>query len=81
VCVCVCESVSVSVCVCVPLAAARESTILCMHTVCLHVLGWAMADGRVLRTAGLERVVMLYLGLKNIRKTSLFPRDPKRLSP
>jgi aspartyl-tRNA synthetase len=40
-----------------------------------------MADGRVLRTAGLERVVMLYLGLKNIRKTSLFPRDPKRLSP
>ena len=31
--------------------------------------------------AGLERVVMLYLGLKNIRKTSLFPRDPKRLAP
>ena len=30
---------------------------------------------------GLERVVMLYLGLKNIRKTSMFPRDPKRLSP
>jgi aspartyl-tRNA synthetase len=30
---------------------------------------------------GLERVVMLYLGLKNIRKTSLFPRDPTRLSP
>jgi len=30
---------------------------------------------------GLERVVMLYLGLKNIRKTSLFPRDPKRLFP
>lgn len=30
---------------------------------------------------GLERVVMLYLGLKNIRKTSLFPRDPKRLAP
>jgi len=30
---------------------------------------------------GLERVVMLYLGLKNIRKTSMFPRDPRRLSP
>lgn len=30
---------------------------------------------------GLERVVMLYLGLNNIRKTSMFPRDPKRLSP
>lgn len=30
---------------------------------------------------GLERVVMLYCGLNNIRKTSLFPRDPKRLEP
>jgi len=30
---------------------------------------------------GLERVVMLYLGLDNIRKSSLFPRDPKRLEP
>lgn len=30
---------------------------------------------------GLERVVMLFLGLNNIRKTSWFPRDPKRLSP
>ncbi|KAH6584002.1 hypothetical protein BASA61_007764 [Batrachochytrium salamandrivorans] len=30
---------------------------------------------------GLERVVMLYLDLGNIRKTSLFPRDPKRLTP
>mmetsp|Transcript_33492 Transcript_33492/g.99711 ORF Transcript_33492/g.99711 Transcript_33492/m.99711 type:complete len:564 (-) Transcript_33492:612-2303(-) len=30
---------------------------------------------------GLERVVMLYCGLDNIRKTSLFPRDPKRLTP
>lgn len=30
---------------------------------------------------GLERVVMLYLGLRNIRKTSLFPRDPTRLVP
>ncbi|RZF37220.1 hypothetical protein LSTR_LSTR014387 [Laodelphax striatellus] len=30
---------------------------------------------------GLERVVMLYLGLDNIRKTSMFPRDPKRLAP
>jgi aspartyl-tRNA synthetase len=30
---------------------------------------------------GLERVVMLYLNLGNIRKSSLFPRDPKRLEP
>jgi len=30
---------------------------------------------------GLERVVMLYLGLQNVRKTSMFPRDPKTLFP
>ena len=30
---------------------------------------------------GLERVVMLYCGLPNIRLTSMFPRDPKRLTP
>lgn len=30
---------------------------------------------------GMERVVMLFLGLDNIRKTSMFPRDPKRLAP
>lgn len=30
---------------------------------------------------GLERVVMLFCGLDNIRKTSMFPRDPKRLTP
>ena len=30
---------------------------------------------------GLERVTMLFLGLNNIRKASLFPRDPKRLTP
>lgn len=30
---------------------------------------------------GLERVVMLYLGLSNIRKSSMFPRDPKRYTP
>ncbi|KAI9985431.1 hypothetical protein PInf_004789 [Phytophthora infestans] len=30
---------------------------------------------------GLERVVMLYLGLGNISKSSMFPRDPKRLLP
>ncbi|KAF3497084.1 hypothetical protein DY000_02056110 [Brassica cretica] len=29
----------------------------------------------------LERVVMLFCALNNIRKTSLFPRDPQRLSP
>jgi len=30
---------------------------------------------------GLERVVMLYLGLDNIRKAGMFPRDPKRIFP
>jgi aspartyl-tRNA synthetase len=30
---------------------------------------------------GMERVTMLYLGLDNIRKTCMFPRDPKRLTP
>jgi len=30
---------------------------------------------------GMERVVMLYLGLPNIRKTSMFPRDPRRITP
>ena len=30
---------------------------------------------------GMERVVMLYLNVKNIRRTSAFPRDPKRITP
>ncbi|CAJ0955049.1 unnamed protein product, partial [Mesorhabditis belari] len=30
---------------------------------------------------GLERVTMLFLGLHNIRLASLFPRDPKRITP
>jgi aspartyl-tRNA synthetase len=30
---------------------------------------------------GMERVVMLYLGLPNIRKSSMFPRDPRRIAP
>lgn len=30
---------------------------------------------------GLERVVMLFFGLGNIRRASMFPRDPKRLEP
>ncbi|GAM87062.1 hypothetical protein ANO11243_050830 [Dothideomycetidae sp. 11243] len=30
---------------------------------------------------GLERIVMLWLGLPNIRLASAFPRDPSRLSP
>ncbi|KAG0244433.1 aspartate--tRNA ligase dps1 [Actinomortierella wolfii] len=30
---------------------------------------------------GMERVVMLYLDLGNIRRVSMFPRDPKRLEP
>lgn len=38
--------------------------------------GRAVADD-----IGLERVLMLYLKLGNIRRASLFPRDPKRLTP
>ena len=30
---------------------------------------------------GLERIVFLALGLDNVRKASMFPRDPNRLSP
>eukprot|EP00762_Andalucia_godoyi_P001932 ANDGO_05954.mRNA.1 Aspartate--tRNA ligase len=30
---------------------------------------------------GLERVTMLFLGLQDVRKASLFPRDPQRLMP
>lgn len=30
---------------------------------------------------GLERVVMLYLGVGNIRECTFFPRDPQRLTP
>jgi aspartyl/asparaginyl-tRNA synthetase len=30
---------------------------------------------------GLDRVVFLYLGLDNVRKASMFPRDPGRLTP
>lgn len=30
---------------------------------------------------GLDRVVFLYLGLDNIRKASMFPRDPNRCTP
>jgi aspartyl-tRNA synthetase len=30
---------------------------------------------------GLERVVKFYCNLYNIRKASLFPRDPKRITP
>ncbi|KHJ82932.1 tRNA ligase class II [Oesophagostomum dentatum] len=30
---------------------------------------------------GLERVTMLFLGLNNIRLASMFPRDPKRITP
>ncbi|PWN27044.1 aspartyl-tRNA synthetase [Jaminaea rosea] len=30
---------------------------------------------------GLERVLMFFLGITNIRRTSMFPRDPKRLAP
>jgi aspartyl-tRNA synthetase len=30
---------------------------------------------------GIERLIMLYLGLSNVRMTSLFPRDPYRITP
>ena len=30
---------------------------------------------------GLERLIMLFLGVRNIRQASLFPRDPRRVSP
>ena len=30
---------------------------------------------------GLERVVKLFCGIKNVKKCVMFPRDPKRLTP
>lgn len=30
---------------------------------------------------GLNRVLMLFLGLNNVREATLFPRDPGRLAP
>jgi aspartyl-tRNA synthetase len=30
---------------------------------------------------GLERILMLYFDLENVRITSLFPRDPNRIRP
>lgn len=39
------------------------------------------AVGRRANGVGLERVIMLFLKLNNIRRASLFPRDPKRLQP
>lgn len=36
-----------------------------------------MADREANFLAGLERVVMLFLKLGNIRHASLFPRDPR----
>jgi aspartyl-tRNA synthetase len=55
----------------IPLASIQSYVDAFKHGVLPH------AGGGI----GLERVVMLYLGLKNIRKTSMFPRDPSRLSP
>ncbi|MGH0127291.1 UNVERIFIED_CONTAM: hypothetical protein FKN15_071196 [Acipenser sinensis] len=40
-----------------------------------------LSERALYHNIGLERVVMLYLGLHNIRQTSMFPRDPKRLTP
>ncbi|KAL7716574.1 aspartate--tRNA ligase [Entamoeba marina] len=39
--------------------------------------GWPHAGFGI----GLERVTMLYLGIPNIRKCTLYPRDPIRLNP
>jgi aspartyl/asparaginyl-tRNA synthetase len=42
---------------------------------------FSYATGLIGTLLGLERVLMLHLGLGNIRRTSMFPRDPKRLTP
>ena len=51
-------------------ASSRISTASSMELHHTGAWGWEM-----------ERVVMLFCGLDNIRKTSMFPRDPKRLTP
>jgi aspartyl/asparaginyl-tRNA synthetase len=50
----------------------------------LHFYIDAFRDGALPHAGGgigLERVVMLFLGLANIRWAALFSRDPKRLTP
>lgn len=53
-----------------------------------HAGGGIGRDFELIRTAsilsfssGMERVTMLFLGLHNVRLASMFPRDPKRLTP
>ena len=49
------------------------------------IFSWAqfppLTNGTSHSFPGLERVVMLYLDLHNVRKSSMFPRDPKRVTP
>jgi hypothetical protein len=42
---------------------------------------WSVHSRFVAGGVGLERVVMLYLGLPNIRMCTLFPRDARRMTP
>lgn len=46
-----------------------------------EIAGGHSKDINIVMHIGLERVVMLFLKLNNIRNASLFPRDPKRLEP
>jgi len=52
------------------------NVILCFLYVLVGMMYGCIGGG-----VGLERVVMLFLGLNNIRKCSLFPRDPNRIEP
>ncbi|KIH69251.1 aspartate--tRNA ligase [Ancylostoma duodenale] len=46
-----------------------------------HAGGGIAVSWKLTPIAGLERVTMLFLGLHNIRLASMFPRDPKRITP
>jgi aspartyl-tRNA synthetase len=66
----------------VALAAAAEAKGIRVSTIQAYVDSFkhgALPHGG--GGVGLERVVMLFLGLDNIRKAALFTRDPKRLFP
>jgi aspartyl/asparaginyl-tRNA synthetase len=56
----------------------RSSMVLCLSTSSFQLRELIRSAGGGI---GLERLVMLYLGIGNIRRASLFPRDPSRLRP
>jgi hypothetical protein len=66
-------------------SVARVLISLSAHLVLVWICAWpfivAMVHLHMVVLGLVWRVVMLFCALNNIRKTSLFPRDPQRLAP